>query len=281
VGKRSGWLSSSEAAAFLGVSQRTVYSLIDAGDIPAYRVGRVIRVRTQELEAYRSSVRIAPGTLRHLHPERSANDRTTPHRPRQQRPHEQRRRRRAVALRRQLARIRHSARTARFRAPLRLKLSTQTRSRVVQSGIASTGPDQHLEDPLDARRPLRVSVVASAKLGGFCSVPAPVRPVVPPSVGAPLVALQYLVDGAPGDTACLDDRVDRHAVGTATGPVPATRADKSHSGHPDGPISFRVTLAPPATSLRPRRPGPADTHTHSQFSTVADIRVFTGCASRS
>ncbi len=54
------WLSSAEAAELLGVGVRTLYRLIDAGDIPAYRIGRVIRLqRSQVLEAI-EQLRVAP-----------------------------------------------------------------------------------------------------------------------------------------------------------------------------------------------------------------------------
>ena len=37
-----------EAAGYLGVTLRTVYGRIDLGEIPAYRLGRVIRIRKDE-----------------------------------------------------------------------------------------------------------------------------------------------------------------------------------------------------------------------------------------
>ncbi len=47
------WMSTSEAAARLGVTLRTLYRLIDQGDLAAYKLGRVIRLRTMAVEAYR------------------------------------------------------------------------------------------------------------------------------------------------------------------------------------------------------------------------------------
>lgn len=46
------WMSTAEAAAHLGVKLRTLYRLIDEGEIPAYKLGRLIRLRTAEVEAY-------------------------------------------------------------------------------------------------------------------------------------------------------------------------------------------------------------------------------------
>jgi len=64
-----GWLSTQSAAHRLGVSPRTLYRFIDQGDLPAYRMGRVIRLRASEVDAFIESTRIKPGTLEHLYPE--------------------------------------------------------------------------------------------------------------------------------------------------------------------------------------------------------------------
>lgn len=64
----AGWLGTTEAARYLGVVPRTVYRMIDEGGIPAFKLGRVIRVRTSDLEAYLESKRVQPGDLRHLYP---------------------------------------------------------------------------------------------------------------------------------------------------------------------------------------------------------------------
>jgi excisionase family DNA binding protein len=51
-------LSTDAAAELLGVRARTVRNLIDAGDLRAYRVGRVIKVRPEDLEAYLQANRL-------------------------------------------------------------------------------------------------------------------------------------------------------------------------------------------------------------------------------
>jgi excisionase family DNA binding protein len=61
------WLSTREAAHHLGITTRTLYRLIDSGQIPAYRFGRVIRLKTAEVDAFVESARIRPGSLEHLY----------------------------------------------------------------------------------------------------------------------------------------------------------------------------------------------------------------------
>lgn len=57
------WLNTAETARRLGVTPRTLYRFIDEGQLPAYRFGRVIRLKQDEVEAFIDSCRIAPGTL--------------------------------------------------------------------------------------------------------------------------------------------------------------------------------------------------------------------------
>lgn len=57
------WLSTAETARRLGVTPRTLYRLINAGDVPAYRIGRVIRLKTVDVEEFIEKARITPGTL--------------------------------------------------------------------------------------------------------------------------------------------------------------------------------------------------------------------------
>lgn len=54
------WISSNEAARYLGVNLRTLYRLIDEGAIPAYRFGRVIRLKARDLEGFIEQSRIVP-----------------------------------------------------------------------------------------------------------------------------------------------------------------------------------------------------------------------------
>jgi len=60
------WMSSNEAAERLGVTTATLYRFIDEGRLPAYRMGRVIRLKESELEDFERTCRIEPGSLSHL-----------------------------------------------------------------------------------------------------------------------------------------------------------------------------------------------------------------------
>ncbi len=61
------WLSTKEAAGRLGLTTRTLYRLIDAGQLPAYKFGRVIRLQEGEVDAFIEQARIEPGALEHLY----------------------------------------------------------------------------------------------------------------------------------------------------------------------------------------------------------------------
>ena len=54
------WLGVPALAKELGVTQRTVYAILDAGDIPCYRIRRVIRIKRVDLDAYLERVKGSP-----------------------------------------------------------------------------------------------------------------------------------------------------------------------------------------------------------------------------
>ena len=68
------WLSSKEAASRIGITQRTLYRFIDEGQIPAYRIGRVIRLQRLDVESFIEQSRVQPGTLKHLYPDTDAGN---------------------------------------------------------------------------------------------------------------------------------------------------------------------------------------------------------------
>lgn len=63
------WLSTAEASKRLGIGLRTLYRLIDEGQLPAYKFGRVIRLQEEEVEEFIRRARIKPGELEHLYPD--------------------------------------------------------------------------------------------------------------------------------------------------------------------------------------------------------------------
>ena len=60
------WLGTTASAKYLGLTPRTLYRLVNEGRIPAFRLGRVIRLRQDDLDKFIERSRIAPGTLDHL-----------------------------------------------------------------------------------------------------------------------------------------------------------------------------------------------------------------------
>ena len=68
------WLGTQDAARHLGITARTLYRLIDEGEIPAYKLGRVLRLKLADVSAFLESARVQPGDLEHLYPERKRTD---------------------------------------------------------------------------------------------------------------------------------------------------------------------------------------------------------------
>lgn len=63
------WLSTQDAAKRLGITTRTLYRFIDQGELPGYRLGRVIRLKQEDVDRFIEASRIEPGSLEHLYPE--------------------------------------------------------------------------------------------------------------------------------------------------------------------------------------------------------------------
>jgi excisionase family DNA binding protein len=64
------WLGTKDAASELGITARTLYRLIDEGAVPAYKLGRVLRLKRVDIDAYLERCRVQPGDLHHLYPPR-------------------------------------------------------------------------------------------------------------------------------------------------------------------------------------------------------------------
>ena len=69
VSERIRWMSTKEAAEHLGVTLRSLYRFIDEGQVPAYKFGRVIRLKEDDVDRFIDACRVAPGSLEHLYPE--------------------------------------------------------------------------------------------------------------------------------------------------------------------------------------------------------------------
>ena len=51
------FLSVPELSAYLGIKTKTIYAKIEAGEIPHYRIGRLVRFRLDEINAWLESCR--------------------------------------------------------------------------------------------------------------------------------------------------------------------------------------------------------------------------------
>jgi excisionase family DNA binding protein len=47
------WMTTAQAARRLGMSRARLYRVIDSGGVPAYKIGRLIRLQVADVEAYR------------------------------------------------------------------------------------------------------------------------------------------------------------------------------------------------------------------------------------
>jgi excisionase family DNA binding protein len=68
VAEEMEWLGTKDASARLGITLRSLYRFIDEGDLPAYKFGRVIRMKVEDIDRFIESCRIQPGQLEHLYP---------------------------------------------------------------------------------------------------------------------------------------------------------------------------------------------------------------------
>jgi excisionase family DNA binding protein len=62
------WLGSTAACKKLGIQLRTLYRLIDDGQLAAHRMGRVIRIKDSDIDSYIEGSVIQPGSLKNLYP---------------------------------------------------------------------------------------------------------------------------------------------------------------------------------------------------------------------
>jgi len=63
------WLGTKEAAERMGITPRTLYKLANEGKLPMYRMGRVFRLKQDDVDAFIETTRVEPGSLSHLYPD--------------------------------------------------------------------------------------------------------------------------------------------------------------------------------------------------------------------
>jgi excisionase family DNA binding protein len=68
------WLGTADAAKYLGLRVPTLYGLIDDGLLPAYKAGRLIRIKLSDLDAFIASSKILPGSIAHLYTAQDLDD---------------------------------------------------------------------------------------------------------------------------------------------------------------------------------------------------------------
>jgi len=68
VAEKIEWLGTKDASTRLGITLRSLYRFIDEGDLPAYKFGRVIRMKVEDIDGFIEACRIRPGELEHLYP---------------------------------------------------------------------------------------------------------------------------------------------------------------------------------------------------------------------
>jgi excisionase family DNA binding protein len=56
-------LSTTEAAQYLGVDPRTLRRLVNDDQLQAFRIGRLVRFRLEDLDDYLDRARITPGSF--------------------------------------------------------------------------------------------------------------------------------------------------------------------------------------------------------------------------
>ena len=60
------WMSTRDAAEYLGVTLRSLYRFIDEGALTAYKFGRVIRLKEQDVEKFIEASRYLRGRRRRV-----------------------------------------------------------------------------------------------------------------------------------------------------------------------------------------------------------------------
>lgn len=59
--QRQEWFTADELIRWLGLGRTKTYELLRSGEIPSYKIGRVRRIRRQDIEAWLKQNRCQPG----------------------------------------------------------------------------------------------------------------------------------------------------------------------------------------------------------------------------
>ena len=55
------WFTTDELVRWLGLGRTKTYEMLRSGEIPSYRIGRIRRIRRQDIEAWLESNKFRPG----------------------------------------------------------------------------------------------------------------------------------------------------------------------------------------------------------------------------
>ena len=55
------WFTTDELVRWLGLGRTKTYEMLQSGEIPSYKIGRVRRIRRQDVEAWLESNKFRPG----------------------------------------------------------------------------------------------------------------------------------------------------------------------------------------------------------------------------
>ena len=72
-------LTISEVAAYLSIKEKTIYAKVEAGEIPHYRIGRLVRFRLDEIDAWLEDCRSKNRHTKEQHKPRNRRRKSSKH----------------------------------------------------------------------------------------------------------------------------------------------------------------------------------------------------------
>ena len=61
IDERKEWFTTDELVRWIGLGRTKTYEMLRSGEIPSYKIGRVRRIRRQDVEAWLEQNRFKPG----------------------------------------------------------------------------------------------------------------------------------------------------------------------------------------------------------------------------